>query len=569
MSDSIDVPAYLEAALAGLSDVARIEPALGGLLAAARGLLDAESAYLLRAEAGHLSLVASDALPHPAETEVAIVGAGPEGRAVTTGRLIIDRATGSLFVPRPDLALAAAPIHRRGLVVGVLVATRASLFVPSEVRWLRILAQIAGVTMENAQLLQNERRRARYAETVGALATIERVEVGPFCQRMAEVINEVITADRTYVLLHRGAIPVESGQSVAPGLADRPELVRLGAAGSELAVPDLDRLDLSEGGALAAAYTAGVPYRRGDVSGNPKAPALFRELGMRSVLAVPIPGDAFPQGLLVVTSRRASAFVGDDAAFLRLVAERVGLLLRHAEVERERARTAARQEFLTVVSHELKTPVAVIKAYGEVLARRGELAEWPAQDRRVVERVQEQADRMLAMIEQLLDLRRIESGVLSLELARFDLAGLLRRSVEAIQTTTARHRLSLDAPAELVVRADRRRVDEVVTNLLENAVKYSPSGGRIDLRLCGEDDRAHLRVEDEGVGIPAAELTRVFDRFYQVGAGTYDKGHLGLGLGLYIAREIVEGHGGRIWAESAPGRGATFHVVLPLDGPPD
>lgn len=568
MSDSIDVPAYLEAALAGLSDVSRVEPALGGLLAAARGLLDAESAYLLRFEAGHLALVSADALPQPEQIEVAVVGAGPEGRAATTGRLIIDRATGSLFAPRPDLAVAAAPIQRRGQVVGVLVATRPSLFVPSEVRWLRILAQIAGVTLENAQLLQNERRRARYAETVGALATIERVEVGPFCQRMAEVINEVITADQTYVLLHRAAIPVESGASVAPG-ADRPELVRLGAAGEQPDRLELERLDLSAGGPLAAAYQAGVPYRRGDLAGNPKAPAVFRELGVRSVLAVPIPGDAVPQGLLVVTSRRASAFVGDDASFLRLVAERVGLLLRHAEVERERARTAARQEFLTVVSHELKTPVAVIKAYGEVLARRGELAEWPPQDRRVVERVQEQADRMLAMIEQLLDLRRIESGVLSLELARFDLAALLRRSVEGIQATTSRHRLALDAPAELTVRADRRRLEEVVVNLLENAVKYSPTGGRIDVRLCVEDEQARVRIEDEGVGIPPAELTRVFERFYQVGAGTYDKGHLGLGLGLYIARQIVEGHGGRIWAESPPGRGATFHVVLPLEGPAD
>ena len=122
---------------------------------------------------------------------------------------------------------------------------------------------------------------------------------------------------------------------------------------------------------------------------------------MRSVLGVPIPGDAAPQGLLVVASRRSSAFNADDAAFLRLVAERVGLLLRHAEVEREVARTAARQEFLTVVSHELKTPVAVIKAYAEVLDRRGEMAAWPEQDRRIVERVQEQADRMLAMIQQL------------------------------------------------------------------------------------------------------------------------------------------------------------------------
>jgi signal transduction histidine kinase len=436
------------------------------------------------------------------------------------------------------------------------------------VRWLRILAQVAAVTMENARLLEAERRRARYGETVGALATIERIEIGPFCQRMAAVINEALDADRTEVLLHPSSLPAELGQSNPAG--GRRELVRLGSAARAGAEGEgLDRLDLAVGGSLAEAYLSGVPYRRADVSQNPKAPAALRQLAMRSILGVPIPGDAAPQGLLVVASGRTSAFSADDSAFLRLVAERVGLLLRHAEIEREVARTAARQEFLTVVSHELKTPVAVIKAYSEVLARRGELAAWPEQDRRVVERVHEQADRMLAMIEQLLDLRRIEAGTLPIEHSRFDLAGLVRRSAETIQATTAKHRLSSQTPPELFVRADRRRIEEVVTNLLENAVKYSPAGGEIEVALAKRGAIAHLSVADQGIGIPEADLERVFDRFYQVGAGTYSRGHLGLGLGLYIAHEIVTRHGGRIWARSAPAGGATLHVELPLEPAPE
>jgi signal transduction histidine kinase len=379
------------------------------------------------------------------------------------------------------------------------------------------------------------------------------------------VIKEALDADRTEVLLHPDSLPAEMGQST-PEPGRRRELVRLGSAADEAADGEgLDRLDLAVGGSLAEAYLSGVPYRRADVSQNPKAPPALRRLGMRSVLGVPIPGDAAPQGLLVVASVRPSAFNGDDAAFLRLVAERVGLLLRHAAIEREVARTAARQEFLTVVSHELKTPVAVIKAYAEVLGRRAELAAWPEQDRRVVERVNEQADRMLAMIEQLLDLRRIEAGTLPIELGRFDLAALVRRSVETIQATTSKHRLRTDAPPELIVRADRRRIEEVVTNLLENAVKYSPAGGAVAVSLEREGETAHLTVADEGIGIPEAELSRVFDRFYQVGAGTYSQGHLGLGLGLYIAHEIVTRHGGRVWAQSGPERGATFHVELPLE----
>lgn len=565
MIDPLDLPAYLEHALAGLSDPNRLEPALGELLAAARGLLGAESAYLLRREGSLLVLAAADALPEPPSRDASIPNAGPEGRAAATGTIVLDRATGSPFVPRPELAIAAVPIVMRRLTLGVLAATRPSLFVPSEVRWLRILAQIAAVTMENARLLEAERRRARYGETVGALATIERVEVGPFCQRMAAVINEALDAERTDVLLHPAALPTTSGQST-PLPGRRRELVRLGsAAREELASEGLDALDLAAGGALAEAYLSGAPYRRADVSQNPKAPPALRAQGMRAVLAIPIPGDVSPQGLLVVASRRPSAFSADDAAFLRLVGERVGLLLRHAEIERERARTAARQEFLTVVSHELKTPIAVIKAYAEVLGRRAEMDDWSERDRRVVDRVEEQADRMLAMIEQLLDLRRIESGTLPLELSRFDLAALVRRNAEAIQATTSAHHLSVLAPRELYLRADRRRVEEVVTNLLENAVRYSPRGGPIQINLAATQV-ARLSVRDEGIGIPSADLERIFDRFYQVGSGTYSQGHLGLGLGLYIAHEIVTRHGGRIWAESSPGQGAAFFVELPLDG---
>jgi signal transduction histidine kinase len=574
MSFPLDLPAYLEHALAGLTDIAEVGTALGGLLAAARGLLGAESAYLLRRQGSQLVLIAADGSPPPPQDEIAIVEgssmrtAPPEVRAVLASATVIDRAGGSPFVARPELALVATPIQLRGEIVGVIAAARPGLFVPSEVRWLRILAQIAGIVLENARLLEAERRRARYGETVGALAAIERVDVGPFCQRMAAVVNDVMDADVTDVLLSRAALPAEAGQGAARP-EGRGELVRLGEATRDPSLrTHLDRVEVASGGAFAAAFNTAVPYRCADALENPKAPSMLRAIGMRSILAVPIPGDAYPQGLLIVASRQPAVFDADDASFLRLIAERVGLLLRHAEVEREQARTAARQEFLTVVSHELKTPVAVIKAYAEVLGRRAELGDWPSQDRRIVERVEEQADRMLAMIEQLLDLRRLERGLLRLEMSRFDLAATLRRSVEAIQTTAPRHELTADVPPELVVRGDRRRLEEVITNLLENAVKYSPAGGEITVRA-GEEaegagrDAVVFSVEDQGIGIAPEDVERIFQRFYQVGAGTFSEGHVGLGLGLYIAQEIVERHGGRISVDSTPGRGSTFSVRLP------
>jgi signal transduction histidine kinase len=151
-----------------------------------------------------------------------------------------------------------------------------------------------------------------------------------------------------------------------------------------------------------------------------------------------------------------------------------------------------------------------------------------------------------------------------LEKGRFDLAAVLRRSVEAIQATTTKHQLTCDLPREVIVRGDRRRLEEVITNLLENAVKYSPAGGAIKVTAMRHRDGAvTFSVEDEGIGIAPDDAERIFQRFYQVGAGTFSEGHVGLGLGLYIAQEIVERHGGRISVDSTPGRGSTFSVRLP------
>ncbi|TAK25523.1 MAG: GAF domain-containing protein [Chloroflexota bacterium] len=567
MSADLEIPAYLEHALAGLRDASEVGPTLNGLLSAVRGLLSAESAYILRRQGNALALMAADPPSDTTVAPAAIADGGSEARAVTTGLTVIDRAARSPFVPRPELALVATPIIVRGETLGVLAATRPSLFVPSEVRWLRILAQVGGIALENARLLEAERRRARYGETVGALATIERVDVGPFCQRMAAVINDVMNADLTDVMLSRSSVPAATGRGATPA-GDRSELIRLGEARREdvSIATGLESIDVMRGGAFAASYLTSAPYRCADARENPKAPAALRNVGIRSILAVPIPGDDLAQGLLIVASRQPSAFDADDAAFLRLIAERVGLLLRHAEVERERARTSARQEFLTVVSHELKTPVAVIKAYTEVLERRGEVARWADRDRQIVDRIQDQADRMLAMIEQLLDLQRLEAGRLTLDLSRFELGDLVRRSIEAIQATTTRHTFVTHVDEGVSVRADRRRMEEVLTNLLDNAVKYAPGGGSIAVELRRENsDSILLSVADQGIGIASEDIERVFDRFYQVGAGTFSRGHVGLGLGLYIVHEIIERHGGRVWVESSPGHGSTFFARLPVE----
>jgi signal transduction histidine kinase len=301
------------------------------------------------------------------------------------------------------------------------------------------------------------------------------------------------------------------------------------------------------------------------------AAAVYAVFGVRSVAVVPLRAGGQVRGVLHVAAHTPGALGADDLGFLHLLAERVGLMLERQEVQSRRADARAREEFLSIVSHELKTPVAVVQAYVELLQRRAE-REGRAAELEVLNKIAGESQRMLAMVEELLDVQRLDVGVLHLELSRFDLAALAARLAEDLQLTTSAHRIVVDAPAPVVAVADRRRVEEILTNLIENAIKYSPGGEiRVSVAAAEHDGQpvARVAVTDQGIGIPPDEQPRVFDRFYraQAARGRLHRGHHGLGLGLYIARELVRRHGGEMGVESEPGRGSTFWFRLPLVGP--
>lgn len=239
----------------------------------------------------------------------------------------------------------------------------------------------------------------------------------------------------------------------------------------------------------------------------------------------------------------------------------------------DRSLVQDREGFLRLVAHELKTPVAVVKAYAELLEAQALREQLPPTIRQVVGHIREQADHMVSLIEEVLDAQRLQLGKLPLELSRFDLGQLAREVAEEIGQTSRAHEVRVEQPAEpLVLLADRRRLRQVLVNLLENAVKFS-AGGEVLVRLTTEERAgrpwAVLSVRDQGVGIEAADLQRIFDRFAQASEAPV-RGHVGLGLGLYIARELARAHGGEIWAVSAGrGQGSTFYLALPLDREPE
>jgi PAS domain S-box-containing protein len=249
----------------------------------------------------------------------------------------------------------------------------------------------------------------------------------------------------------------------------------------------------------------------------------------------------------------------------------VNLIVNVHDITRFREEEEMKSTFTSIISHELKTPVALIKGYAQTLARPD--ATWDAATaRQSLEIIEEEADRLEALINNLLDVSRIQASGLRLDPADVDIEAMARKVVEAYRTQTSIHQIEVDFPVRLpLIWGDEERLRQVLTNLLGNAIKYSPDGGVIRVggwtqHSSGEDGPARviLFVADQGIGIPQDELPHIFERFYRVDS-SLRRSTMGAGLGLFLTKAIVEAHGGQIWARSEPGKGTTFFVALPVE----
>jgi two-component system phosphate regulon sensor histidine kinase PhoR len=220
-----------------------------------------------------------------------------------------------------------------------------------------------------------------------------------------------------------------------------------------------------------------------------------------------------------------------------------------------------RRDFISNISHELRTPLAGLKALVDTL-RGGAIKDRPAA-KRFLKRMDAEVDALTQMVEELLELSRIESGQAPLRLTPTPVAEVVIPPLDRLRPQAERAGLALTVqlPPELPsVLADADRVRLVLTNLVHNAVKFTPPGGRIVVTAQAAGDQVLFSVQDSGVGIPASDLPRVFERFYKADRA---RSGGGTGLGLAIAKHVVQGHGGSIWAESVEGQGSTFHFTLP------
>ncbi|GIV95496.1 MAG: sensor histidine kinase [Herpetosiphonaceae bacterium] len=294
---------------------------------------------------------------------------------------------------------------------------------------------------------------------------------------------------------------------------------------------------------------------------------IIRSLDPRSAMAVPLIARNDIIGAITFALSESGRIYGpEDLSFAEELARRTAIAVDNARLYSEAQQALRiRDQFLSIAAHELKTPVTALLGYAQLLQRRaGRKGDMDERNSRALRALYEQAHRLHRLIVSLLDLSRIQLGQLIIERQIVDLAGLAQRIAEETQAISSRHIFQVKiTSAPLLVEGDELRLEQVLLNLLHNAIKYSPEGGTITLRVERKGHQVEIAISDQGIGIPSDALPHLFDRFFR--AGNADRQQFaGMGLGLFVVKEIVTLHGGTISVSSKEGQGSTFTIQLPL-----
>jgi len=463
------------------------------------------------------------------------------------------------------------PLRQQGDVIGHLTARRIEVrpFTPAQIKLLETFADQAVIAIENVRLFQElQARTSELARSVGELRALGEVgqavsstlDLETVLTRIASHAVELTGADGGAIYEYdeaTGQFHLRGSHRIEQELVDalRANPIRMGdglvgqaAARQEpLTVEDI----LNEQGVHATRFR----------------PAL-KQLHYRSLLAVPLLREGRTMGGLSIFRRTPGSFAPEIVKLLQTFATQSVLAIHNARLFREiEAANRHKSEFLANVSHELRTPLNAIIGFSEVLLEKlfGELND---KQNEYVDDILSSGRHLLSLINDILDLSKIEAGRMELELTRFDLPSALENALTLVRERAARHGLKLESAIDRQlgeITGDERKFKQVLLNLLSNAVKFTPEGGKIRVSASLSDGFVIVSVADSGIGIAPEDHEKIFEEFRQVGSN-YAQKREGTGLGLTLTRKFVEMHGGKIWVESELGKGSTFTFSLPING---
>jgi len=509
--------------------------------------------------------------------EVSLLPHLPEGKgllgAVLEGRQALrvdDIASHPASIGFPTdhvsmLAFLGVPLMHAGQLVGALYLTKPPgdpPFTQEDEEFIHILASMAAVGIENSRLLNAESERAERGSLLRAIASRVRrsLDVNEVLAATVQALGRAANVERCFIRLVE-----EPGKQWRLGPIafewDAPEIPRL-AANSELQYP------VTMLAAMTRATQWSEDITRDDRLNDPALGVGANELirmGTTAILSTPLEWGDELLGVVTFHSQFPRRWTHSDIALIEAAAREVAIAIDHARRYREAVQTAEklreldqmRSDFVSMVSHELRSPMTVVAGIADILENRADRLS-PEQNKELVLTLGREARRLRRLVSEVLDLEAIDQGRMELHRSTIDLVGLLRESIaDAVEP----HRTKLETELEgAMASVDPDRVKQVVLNLISNAAKFSEPDRPIVVRMETDHDGYRISVIDRGRGIPEDQMNKLFQRFARLDG---EKRIPGSGLGLYLSKQIVEQHGGRIEVASSPGEGATFSFTLP------
>jgi len=467
------------------------------------------------------------------------------------------------------------PLLRDGSVIGVFALTRGEVrpFTDRQIELVRTFADQAAIAIENTRLFVATKEALEQQTAVAeVLKTISRSTFD--LQPVLDIVlnNAVRLAGADIGWMSR----VEDDQFLTVAYSSefpatvRDELIRQRAHG-HIGGPwvPLGTRGGVMGFTLSEGRTIHVPDLRKDPELKDSVVAKLSE--SRTVIGVPMLREGQTIGGMVLARYDVRPFSEREVELVQTFADQAAIAIGNVRLFNEiqdksqqlEAASRHKSEFLANMSHELRTPLNAIIGFSEVLLQ-GIFGDVNEKQREYLQDVLGSGQHLLSLINDILDLSKIEAGRMDLELTTFSVRDALESGLTIVRERAARHGIALKtvlASNVGTIEADERKVKQILYNLLSNAVKFTPDGGRVDVNVRAENSDVRVEVRDTGIGIAPADQERIFEEFQQVGR---ERSREGTGLGLTLTKRFVELHGGRIWLESAPGEGSTFGFTLPL-----